>query len=301
MFLESLTVILWVLFALSVGLAVWGLARRSAKAVFLAALPAGVFAFFFFRDPHGRLFFVWPLALLGAALSLRWRGRWREWLLLAAGTGACAAGVLMSFNQAGNRQAQPVPGEPVEVAPFDPDEEARRVIAGYLRAVAAGDAHALENYVWRYAEASAAQPPLQKDEALGRLAAVESQGGFGAGGLWVEAYRAELVPGSPLFFTLVCGPGDGGPKVASVGREPVNIHAGDAGPVDAAWREDAETAVRGYFKALEGRDFDGAAKWVHPAWRDFTAMPERELRGLRLLSTRFYGVKRVGRVVLFGI
>jgi len=43
-------------------------------------------------------------------------------------------------------------------------------------------------------------PPLQKGEVQGRLAAVESQGGFGAGGLWVEAYRAELVPGGLLFL-----------------------------------------------------------------------------------------------------
>jgi hypothetical protein len=60
-FLESLTVILWSLFALSVGLAVWALVRRSAKALLLAALSAGVFAFFFFWDPCGRLSFVWPL------------------------------------------------------------------------------------------------------------------------------------------------------------------------------------------------------------------------------------------------
>jgi hypothetical protein len=93
--LELLTVILWVLFALSLGLAVWGLARRSAKAVFLAALPAGVFAFFFFSDPFGRVVFAWPLTLLTAVLSLRWPGRRREWLLLAAGNGACAGGVLM--------------------------------------------------------------------------------------------------------------------------------------------------------------------------------------------------------------
>lgn len=298
MFLESVTVILWILFALSVGLAVWGLKRRSAKVLLVAALPAGVFAFFFFWDPHGGLFFVWPLALLGAALSLRWPARWPGWLLLAAGIGACAGGVLVSFHQAGNGRTQPVPGEPAEVAPFDPDEEARQAIAGYLRAVAAGDARALQGYVWRYAEASADQPPLQKDEVQGRLVTVESQGGFGAGGLWVEAYRAELVPGGPLFFTLVQEPGDGTPKVAAVSREPVNIHAREAGPIEAG-REDAEAAVRGYFEALERRDFAGAVRWVHPEWRDFTAMPERELRSLRLLSTKFYGVRRVGRVVLF--
>lgn len=74
MHLESVTVTLWILFVLSLGLAVLGLVRRSARAVFLAALPAGVFAFFFFWDPHGRLFFVWLLALLTAALSLRWPG-----------------------------------------------------------------------------------------------------------------------------------------------------------------------------------------------------------------------------------
>ena len=125
------------------------------------------------------------------------------------------------------------------------------------------------------------------------------RGGFGAGGLWVEAYRAELVPGGPLFFTLVQEPGDGTPRVAAVSREPVNIHARDAGPIEAEWQEDAEKAVRGYFEALELGDFDGAVRWVHPAWHDFTAMPERELRGLRLLSTGFCGVKRVGRVVLF--
>ncbi|MBC7325095.1 MAG: hypothetical protein H5T99_07260 [Moorella sp. (in: Bacteria)] len=65
-----------------------------------------------------------------------------------------------------------------------------------------------------------------------------------------------------------------------------------------AWREDVEKAVCGYFEALEQRDFDGVVRWVHPAWHDFTAMPERELRSFRILSTRFYGVKRVGRVVL---
>ena len=299
MFLELLTVILWVLFALSFGLAVWGLVCRSARAVFLAVLPAAIFAFFFFGDPHGRLFFVWPLALLGAALSLRRPGRWREWLLLAAGIGACAGGVLVSFHQAGDGRTQPVPGEPAEIAPFDPDEEERRVIAGYLQAVAAGDARALQSYVWRYADTSAGQPPLQKGEVWERLAAVESQGGFGAGGLWVEVYRAEMVPASLLFFTLVQEPGDGTPKVAAVSREPVNIHARDAGPIEAGWREDAEKAVRGYFEALERRDFAGAIRWVHPEWRDFTAMPERELRSLRLLSTGFCGVYRVGRVVLF--
>lgn len=57
-FLESLTIILWVLFGLSVGLAVWALVRRAAKMLLVAALPAGVFAFFFFWDPHGRLFFI---------------------------------------------------------------------------------------------------------------------------------------------------------------------------------------------------------------------------------------------------
>ncbi|WP_131821537.1 hypothetical protein [Desulfofundulus thermosubterraneus] len=56
--------------------------------------------------------------------------------------------------------------------------------------------------------------------------------------------------------------------------------------------------MRGYFEALERQDFKGAVRWVHPAWRDFTAMPEPELRDLRLLSTGFYGVRRVGRVVL---
>jgi hypothetical protein len=117
------------------------------------------------------------------------------------------------------------------------------VIAGYLRAVAAGDAGALESYVWRYAEASAEQPPLQKGEAQGRLAAVD--------------------------------------------------------PIEAGWREDAEKAVRGYFEALERRDFAGAVRWVHPAWHDGSAMPERELRSLRLLSTGFYGVQKVGLVVLF--
>lgn len=299
MFLESLTVISWVLFVLSVGLAVWALVRRSAKALLVAAMPSSLFAFFFFWDPHGRLFFVWPLALLAAAASLRWPGRWREWFLLAAGIGACAAGVLMFSHQLKNEAAQPVPGEPVQVAPFDPDKDARRVIAGYLRAVAAGDARALQGYVWRYAEASAGQPPLRKDEVQGRLVTVESQGGFGAGGLWVEVYRAGMVPGGPLFFTLVWEPGDGTPRVAGVSREPVNIHARDAGPVEAGWQEDAEKAVRGYFEALERRDFKGAVRWGHPAWRDFTAMPEPELRGLRLLSTGFYGVRRVGRVVLF--
>lgn len=156
--------ILWILFALSVSLAVWGLVRRAAKVLLVAALPAGVFAFFFFWDPHGGLFFVWPLALLAAAVSLRWPARWREWFLLAAGIGACAGGVLVSFHQAGNGRTQPVPGEPAEVAPFDPDDNARRVIAGYLQAVTAGDAGALQSYVWRYAEASAGRPPLQKDE-----------------------------------------------------------------------------------------------------------------------------------------
>jgi len=292
------TVILWVLSALSLGLAVWGLARRSAKAVFLAALPAGVFAFFFFWDPHGGLFFVWPLALLTAALSLRWPGRWREWLLLTAGISACGSGVLISLKQVGNGRTQPVPGEPAEVTPFDPDEAAWRVIAGYLQAVAGGDTHGLRGYVWRYAEASAGQPPVDKNEARNRLAAVESQGGFGAGGLWVEAYRAELVPDGAIFFTLVRESGDEAPKVASVSRELVNIHTGDAGPVDAAWCEDAEAAVRGYFRAFERRDLDGAVRWVHPEWRDFTAMPERGLRSLRLLSTKFYSVQRVGRVIL---
>jgi len=195
------------------------------------------------------------------------------------------------------------------------------VIAGYLRAVAAGDARALQGYVWRYAEASAGQPPLQKGEVQGRLATVESQGGFGAGGLWVEAYRAELVPGGPLFFTLAREPGDKSPRVAAVSREPVNIHSGDAGPIEAGWQEDAEKAVRGYFEALERRDFEGAVRWVHPAWHDFTAMrrailphntyrvtanlskqncssPERELRSLRLIAVKPCAVYRVGRVVL---
>jgi hypothetical protein len=299
-FLESVTVILWILFALSVSLAVWGLKRRSAKVLLVAALPAGVFAFFFFWDPHGRLFFVWPLALLAAAVSLRWPARWPGWLLLAAGVITCAVvTVLMPWTPLENAGLPFMPEEDVRTDPFDPDEEARRVIAGYLQAVAAGDAGALQSYVWRYADTSAGRPPLQKDEVQGRLAAVESQGGFGAGGLWVEAYRAELVPGGPLFFTLVQEPRDGTLRVAAVSREPVNIHAGDAGPVDAAWREDAEKAVRGYFEALERRDFAGAVRWVHPEWRDFTAMPERELRSLRLLSTGFCGVYRVGRVVLF--
>lgn len=74
------------------------------------------------------------------------------------------------------------------------------MIAGYLQAVTAGDTRTLQSYVWRYAEASAERPLLQKGEVQGRLAAVESQGGFGAGGLWVEAYRAELVPGGLLFL-----------------------------------------------------------------------------------------------------
>lgn len=56
------------------------------------------------------------------------------------------------------------------------------MIAGYLQAVAAGDGRALRGCVWRYADTSADQPLLQKDEAQGRLAAVESEGGFGAGG-----------------------------------------------------------------------------------------------------------------------
>jgi len=55
--------------------------------------------------------------------------------------------------------------------------------------------------------------------------------------------------------------------------------------------------VRGYFSALERRDFAGAVRWVHPAWHDFTAMRERELRSLRLLLTGFYGVRRAGRVI----
>jgi len=125
------------------------------------------------------------------------------------------------------------------------------------------------------------------------------RGGFGAGGLWVEAYRAELVPGGPIFFTLVREPGNEAPRVAAVSREPVNIHHWrGAGLIEVGWREDAEAAVRGYFEALERRDFAGAVRWVHPEWRDFTAMPERELRSLRLLSTEFYGGQRVGRVVL---
>jgi len=111
-FLESVIVILWVLFTLSVGLAVWGLVRRSAKVLLLAALPAGLFAFFFFWDPRGRLFFVWPLALLAAAASLRWPVRWREWLLLAAGFGACAGGVLMLSHPFRNEVAHSVPGRP---------------------------------------------------------------------------------------------------------------------------------------------------------------------------------------------
>jgi hypothetical protein len=196
-----------------------------------------------------------------------------------------------------NEAAQPVPGEPVQVTPFDPDKDARRVIAAYLEAVAAGDAGALQSYVWRYADTSAGQPLLQKNEVEGRLVTVESRGGFGAGGLWVDVYRAGMVPGGPLFFTLVWEPGDGTPRVAVVSREPVNIHARDAGLVEAGWQEGAEKAVRGYFEALERRDFKGAVRWVHPAWRDFTAMPEPELRDLRLLSTGFYGVRRVGRVV----
>jgi len=59
-FLESVTVILWILFALSAGFALWGLVRRSAKVLLVAALPAGVFAFFFFWDTRGGLSFVWP-------------------------------------------------------------------------------------------------------------------------------------------------------------------------------------------------------------------------------------------------
>jgi len=191
-----------------------------------------------------------------------------------------------------------MPEGDVRTGLFNPEEDARRVIAGYLQAVAAGDAGALQSYVWRYADTSAGQPPLQKDEVQGRLAAVESQGGFGAGGLHVEVYRAEMVPDGPLFFTLVQERGDGTLRVAAVSREPVNIHWHDAGPIEAGWREDAEKAVRGYFEALERRDFAGAVRWVHPARHDGSAMPEQELRSLRLLSTTFYGVQRVRRVVL---
>ncbi|HAA89829.1 MAG TPA: hypothetical protein DCE07_04545 [Peptococcaceae bacterium] len=160
MFLELLTIILWVLFGLSVALAVWALVRCAAKMLLVAALPAGVFAFFFFWDPHGRLFFIWPLALLAASASLWRRARWPGWLLLVLGIGACAGNVLLVSHHLKNEVAQPVPGEPAQVAPFDQETEARQVIAGYLRAVARGDAHALEGYVWRYAEAGAGGPPL---------------------------------------------------------------------------------------------------------------------------------------------
>ncbi len=206
--------------------------------------------------------------------------------------------VLMSWTPLENADLPFVPEGDVRTGPFNAEEDARRVIAGYLQAVAAGDARALQDYVWRYAEVSAVQPPLQKGEVQARRAAVESQGGFGAGGLHVEVYRAEMVPGNPLFFTLVQEPGDGTPRVAAVSREPVDIHARDAGPVEAGWQEDAGAAVGGYFKALERRDLEGAIRWVHPAWHDGSAMPEQELRSLRLLSTGFYGVHRVGRVVL---
>jgi hypothetical protein len=67
-FLKSVTVILWVLFALSVGLAVWGLVHRAAKVLLLAALPAGVVALFFFWDSCGRLSSVWPLVLVAPLL-----------------------------------------------------------------------------------------------------------------------------------------------------------------------------------------------------------------------------------------
>lgn len=299
MFLESLTVISWVLFTLSAGLGVWGLVRRAAKVLLLAALPAGVFTFFFFWALHGKLFFIWPVALLAAAASLRWRARWLGWLLLATGVSTCAVvTVLMSWTPHEDADLPLVSDGAVRAGPFNPEEDARRVIAGYLQAVAAGETRVLQDYVWRYADTSAGQPPLQKGEVQGRLAAVESQGGFEAGGLHVEVYQAEMVSGNPLFFTLVQEPGDGTPRVAAISQEPVNIYARDAGPVEARRQEDAEAAVRGYFEALERQDFGGAVRWVHHAWHDFTAMPERELRSLRLLSTRFYGVHRVGQVVL---
>lgn len=53
-----------------------------------------------------------PPALLAAAASLRWPVRWREWLLLAAGFGACAGGVLMLSHPFRNEVAHSVPGRP---------------------------------------------------------------------------------------------------------------------------------------------------------------------------------------------
>lgn len=177
---------------------------------------------------------------------------------------------------------------------LNPKEDARRVIAGYLQAIATGNAGALQSYIWRYADTSASQPPVKKDEIQGRLAAVELQGGFRMGGLDVGIYRAEMVPGGPLFFTLVQEPGDKKPQVATVRRKLVNTHY----PVEARWQEDAKETVYRYFKALEQRDFADAVRWVHPTWCDLSAMPDRELRSLRLLSIRFCNTEKVGRVIL---
>lgn len=162
-FLESLTVILWSLFALSVGLAVWALVRRSAKALLLAALSAGVFAFFFFWDPCGRLSFVWPLVLVAAAAAVKWRRvSWPGWFLVAAGISIFAGSVLVFSHQLKKEAAQPVPGEAVQVAPSDPGEDTRRVIAGYLRAVAAGDAGVLA-VIYEISTSKTPEPNNTKD------------------------------------------------------------------------------------------------------------------------------------------
>jgi len=146
-------------------------------------------------------------------------------------------------------------------------------------------------------------PPALLAAAAKRRGPGAARGRGIAGRLWGGWPVGGGLPGRagsrrPAVFMLVREPGDGTSRVATVSREPVNIHAGDAGPVDAAWRDDAEAAVCGNFDALERRDFEGAVRWVHPAWHDFTAMPEWELRSLRLLLTRLYAVYKVGRVVL---